>query len=269
VKGYTRYVIESSAGPLIAHVQPGTGPVVVFQHGLLGDAGQPAEVFPSGQGFRHAVLECRGHGDSALGEVGELSIARFSDDLATMNSALDLRPLAFGGISMGAAIALRLAVTRPDLVRALILARPAWVTASAPTNMSPNAEAGALIAAGKGIADFEASATARRLAREAPDNLASLRGFFARQPPIATAALLTRIAADGPGVRPEELKSLRVPGLILATEADSIHPMAHARDLAGLLPAARLVELRPKGVDRIAHIAGMRSAILEFLRNPT
>ena len=46
---------------------------------------------------------------------------------------------------MGAAIALRLAVKQPELVRALVLARPAWVTEPAPPNMQAYAEVGELL----------------------------------------------------------------------------------------------------------------------------
>ena len=260
--GYTTLTVASDAGPLSARVMEGTGPVVVFQHGLCGDAGQPAEVFPGAQGFRHAVLNCRGHGGSPLGVVAALSIATFADDVARM--AGGLQPVAVGGISMGAAIALRLAVTRPGLVPALILARPAWVTDRAPANMAPNAEVGRMLP--QGLAAFDTSETAGHLAAVAPDNLASLRGFFGREPLDETAALLTRIAVDGPGVTEADLAGLRIPVLILGTEQDFVHPMAHAVRLARLIPGATLIEVPPKGQNRASHVAAMQSAILRFLK---
>ena len=261
--GYLPLFIPSDVGPLTAFTQP-RGPKVLFQHGLCGDAAQPAEVFPKGHGFAHAVLDCRGHGQSPLGDPQHLSLASFTDDLATLASRL--KPIAIGGISMGAALALRLAVTRPDLVPALILSRPAWVTDAAPPNLSPNAEVGALIATHAPLATFDASQTARDLATTAPDNLASLRGFFARQPLDATAALLTRIAADGPGVTPDQLKALTLPTLILASPEDFIHPMAMAEALAALIRGSKLVILPAKGRDRPAHVAACQSAILHFLK---
>ena len=39
----------------------GDGMPVVLQHGLCGDAGQPAELFPKDAGLRRITLECRGH----------------------------------------------------------------------------------------------------------------------------------------------------------------------------------------------------------------
>ena len=72
-----------------------------------------------------------------------------------------------GGISMGAAIALRLAVKRPDLVGALVLSRPAWLFAPAPDNMRPIALVAELLrkhAVPIAREMFERSETAMRLA---------------------------------------------------------------------------------------------------------
>ena len=74
-----------------------------------------------------------------------------------------------GGISMGAASTLHIAVHRPDIVRGLILVRPAWIVEPAPANNGPNR-------VGRLLADlpqedarkrFEASETARLLAGSA------------------------------------------------------------------------------------------------------
>jgi pimeloyl-ACP methyl ester carboxylesterase len=241
---------------------------VVFQHGLCGSAQQTAEAFPDDGRLRLLTLECRGHGASPSGSPRDFSIETFADDVIALIELQGVAPVILGGISMGAAIALRIGVQRPDLVRALILARPAWVTAAAPANMRPNAEVGELLANSKpdtARAIFEQSATAERLAAEAPDNLASLLGFFDREPQAATAELLQRISADGPGVTDDEAGALDVPALVIGSEADAIHPMAHARDLAKLLARSELVEITPKSVDRAAYVEDMHAALSAFI----
>ncbi len=165
--------------------QGGSGAPVIFQHGLCGDSSQTREAFPRLAQFRQITLECRGHGRSEVGDLRELSIATFTDDMIALIENLGVGPVVVGGISMGAAIALRLAVTRPGLVRALILVRPAWITASAPGNMEPNARVGTLL--GQYPPDeahdiFMSSEMALRLSQVAPDNLRSLEGFFGRKP---------------------------------------------------------------------------------------
>jgi pimeloyl-ACP methyl ester carboxylesterase len=251
---------------LAVHGGGSEGPALVFQHGLCGDAKQVAEAMAGAAPQRWQALECRGHGASETG--GEVSVAAFAGDVAALVESAG-GPVVLGGISMGAAIATRLAVTRPDLVRGLILVRPAWVTAPAPANMAPNAEVGALLArlpAADARTAFAVGATAQRLAAEAPDNLASLLGFFDRAPQDGTARLLCAISADGPGITPEDLRALRLPVLVCGTEADAIHPMAHAQALAALIPAARLVTLPPKGRDKPAHLAALAGAMTAFLK---
>jgi pimeloyl-ACP methyl ester carboxylesterase len=246
----------------------GAGRPMVFQHGLCGDANQPAGVFPTDVGYSCMTLECRGHGGSESGAPECFSIAAFADDVAQMIIERALGACVVGGISMGAAIALRLAVTRPELVSALVLARPAWITAAAPANMAPNALVGELLRyhpADTARALFEATSTATELARVAPDNLASLRGFFSRQPITVTAELLFRISADGPGVSPEDLARIAVPTLVIGTGQDFVHPLDHARSLSRLIPMARLVEITPKGMDPAAYQAEFRSALATFL----
>jgi pimeloyl-ACP methyl ester carboxylesterase len=251
---------------LAVHGGGSDGPTLVFQHGLCGDARQVAEAMAGVSPQRWTCLECPGHGASDM--APEPSIAGFAKDVAALIETLP-GPVILGGISMGAAIATRLAVTRPDLVRALVLVRPAWVTDAAPANMAPNAEVGALLSrlpADQARDTFADSATARHLAREAPDNLASLMGFFDRNPQPDTARLLTAISNDGPGITPTDLRALRLPTLVCATEEDAIHPDTHAEVLASLIPQARLTHLPPKGRDKPAHLAALATALRQFLK---
>lgn len=247
----------------------GAGPAVVFQHGLCGDAGQTREAFPSDCGYQRFTVEARGHGSSEPGDLRKLSVATFADDMADfIEQELDV-PVVVGGISMGAAICLRLALRRPDLVRALVIARPAWVAAAAPANMAPNAEVGRLLNTldpDTAKATFLAGQTGRRLAQEAPDNLASLSGFFTRQPIEVTATLLTAIAGDGPGVTEEEMSNLAIPTLVIGHQQDLIHPLSHAHSIAGRIPAARFVEITPKVVNRAQYVSDFHTAMRNFLR---
>ncbi len=248
---------------------PGDGRLpVVFQHGLCGAEPQVAEIFPAGPTLRRLTLECRGHGSSEPGPLDALSIATFTDDLATLIEQRIGRPVVVGGISMGAAIAQRLAVTRPDLVQALVLARPAWVAEPAPANMAPNALVGRLLAThppDEARRQFQASPTAKALATEAPDNLASLLTFFDRAPQPVTAALLQRISADGPGTPETALARLAIPTLVLGHGQDAIHPLAHASRLAALIPGAALVEITAKAVNRSRYTRDFRTALERFL----
>jgi len=240
----------------------GDGLAVVFQHGLGGDQSQCAEVFPRVPGLRRITLDCPAHAGRPF------SIAGFASDVLAACDALGVRRFVAGGISMGAAIALHLAVRVPDRVIGLALVRPAWLWDAAPVTMRPYAEvAAALRAHGRvaGRAIFAAGATAAHLAEIAPDNLASLLGFFDRPDALVLADLLADIAADGPGVTQAQAAALRVPTLVVGQARDDVHPLATARALADAIPSASFAEITPKGLDKPRHLAELHECLANFL----
>jgi pimeloyl-ACP methyl ester carboxylesterase len=269
VKAFRRRILRRDGLDLALHVQEGQGPLLFFQHGLCGDAGQPAAVFPDGVGVRLAVLECRGHGESPAGAADAFSLATFADDLAAAIEESSDAPCIVGGISMGAAIAMRLACLRPELVSALVIARPAWTIHAAPGNMAPNLLVGQILRqtpAPDEIGSFLVSDTGLMLAEQAPDNLASLTGFFSRQPRAVTAELLTRISRDGPGICEAQLAALAMPTLVIGHGEDVIHPLSHARQLAAAIPGASLHEIPPKAQGKNAYESAFRTALSHFIQ---
>jgi pimeloyl-ACP methyl ester carboxylesterase len=113
---------------------------------------------------------------------------------------------------------------------------------------------------------FQRSDTARRLSQVAPDNLRSLDGFFERQPSPVTAALLTAISADGPGVDEPEVRALAIPTLVIGTDHDFIHPLSYAQILADLIPTAKFKAITSKVVSKELYLADFHAAITQFLR---
>jgi len=248
----------------------GDGLPVVFQHGLGGGEAQVAQTFPGG--FRRMTLECRGHGGSTLGERRPFSFEMFADDVLAAADHAGLDRFVAGGVSMGAAIALRLACRHPARVSGLILVRPAWTFSPAPPNMRPIAEVGGLIleyGPDEARTIFAQSETATRLYREAPDNLSSLLGYFDRPDAGAFAQVLANIASDGPGVSERDAAALDIPTLVIGNAVDAVHPLSSAYTLAAAIPNATFVEIAPKAQDSARHFSALHGQITSFLQaNP-
>ncbi|TIP11790.1 alpha/beta fold hydrolase [Mesorhizobium sp.] len=246
----------------------GDGLPVVFQHGLGGGEAQVAQAFPADAGFRRITLECRGHGASGLGSSRPFSLSMFADDVLAAADRAGLDRFVAGGISMGAAIALHLACRQPDRVAGLLLVRPAWMFDSAPVNLRPITEVADLIldhGPDKARAIFAQSQTAARLRREAPDNLASLFGYFDRPGAAPFAQVLADIAADGPGVFESDAAALGIPTLVIGNAMDAVHPLAAAHTLAATIPGAAFAEITPKVLDSVRHFAELQAEITTFL----
>jgi len=259
--------LPGSDAELVVHDR-GAGLPVLFQHGLGGSEAQVAQVFPDDGNWRRITVECRGHGASTLGARRPFSIAMFAADIVAVADQLGIDRFVAGGISMGAALALHLAWTRPERVAGLILVRPAWAFEPAPGNMRPIGEVAELIRSHplqEARMIFEASETAERLRAEAPDNLASLLGYFDRPDIGAFADVLADIAADGTGVSEADAAGLRVPTLVIGNSRDAVHPLATAEILANAIPGALFIEVPAKATDPAAHSAAIRAALHHFL----
>lgn len=246
----------------------GDGPAVVFQHGLGGGEVQVAQAFPADAGIRRLTLECRGHGGSGLGGGRPFSLGMFADDVLAAADQAGLDRFIAGGISMGAAIALRLACRHPDRVAGLLLVRPAWTFARAPTNMQPIAEVASLILGhgpDKARTIFAQSGTAARLLDEAPDNLSSLLGYFDRPDAAAFAQVLADIAADGSDISESDAATLGVPTLVVGNAVDAVHPLSVAHKLAATIPGATFAEIPAKALDSARHFAELQAEITDFL----
>jgi pimeloyl-ACP methyl ester carboxylesterase len=256
----------------LAVYDSGNGPSILFQHGLGGDEAQVAQTFPDASGFRRITVECRGHGASSLGSTRPFSIRMFAEDALAAADDRGIDRMMVGGISMGAAIALHLAHHHAERVAALILVRPAWTFAAAPANMAPVRALAALIQAhplpeAKRL--FLASEIAADFKANAPDNLASLLGYFDRPDVVPFASVLADIAADGPGVSEVAAANLAIPTLVLGNRQDAIHPLSFARTVAETIPGATFVEVAAKAADKDRHFAETQDAISQFLASKT
>lgn len=252
----------------LSYFDEGAGCPIVFQHGLGGDNRQVAEIFPDLSGTRRITPECRGQGGSEFGPLDQLSIATFADDIDALATGVGASRSIVGGISMGAAIAMRLALRGTLRPRALVLARPAWLFQASPDNMQAYAEVGALLqreASNRARQLFAESATAHLLAEQAPDNLASLMGFFQTSRAEPFGRLLTSIAVDGPGIAESEARSLQIPTLIIGHDRDIVHPLSYAKQLAAIIPQAKLAIITPKASDRDTYVRDFRSALGAFI----
>lgn len=100
----------------------GSGPVVVFSHGLLMDHEMFApQVAALKDRYRCISWDERGHGRTAGDTLAPFTYYDSADDLAALLNHLSVEKAVLAGMSQGGYLSLRCALTHPQIVRALIL----------------------------------------------------------------------------------------------------------------------------------------------------
>jgi pimeloyl-ACP methyl ester carboxylesterase len=232
---------------------PGPPHTVLLIHGAGGSHLDWPAVLRRLPKARVYALDLPGHGRSAPPACD--SIAGYSAWTAEFMRALQLPPAVVIGHSMGAAVALELALQEPSLVRALVL-----IGAGARLPVSPLILEGLQTAPGEIIPRIVGWAYGRDFPEEGKE-LARQR--LEQVPP---AVLYRDFLACSRFDRRAELKDVHQPALILAGSEDRMVPLALAEELCGGLPRARLVTFAGAGhmltFERPEEVAG---AVAEFL----
>ena len=233
----------------------GHGPAVLFIHGFTGRGTDWAPFLRSTHksGHTSVVVDLLGHGRSdAPADPTRHAIERQAADVAEILRLTRTAPAVIVGYSMGARVALRLAITEPALVRGLILESPSAGIADrheraarveADTRLAEQLERDGVDAF---MSTWEAApifASERRLAPRVQERIRAARR---RNRPDGLAASLR---GAGQGVMEplvDRLKLIGCPALVIAGALDSAG-MERSRVVAGRIPKVRMLILPDLG----------------------
>jgi len=231
-------------GLRIAYREHGSGPhAIVLIHGLLMDGRMYGRLAPKldRRGHRVIALDLPGHGDSDQPhEMGHYSMPQFGQDVVALLDHLGLAQAVIGGTSLGANVALEVAVAAPERVRALVLEMPVLekgIAAAAavfvPLALALRVSQGSM----RGLA-----ALTRRIPRSLL--LIDMLIDFVRRDPRASLAVLDGLTFGRIAPPLDERRRLAHPALVIGHPSDPIHPFSDADRTARELARARLVMAR-------------------------
>jgi pimeloyl-ACP methyl ester carboxylesterase len=233
------------AAPLHYTVHGRSTPPVVLLHGLgSSSADWPEQRAALQARYRVVAVDLPGHGRSPLPARG-LTVESMAADVAALLARLDEAPAHILGLSLGACVALRLALAAPERVRTLTLVNPfACVRLAGPADVArlfvrllllgvapmPTMAAhvaGRLFPWPEQHALYEAAVTSLA---------ATPRGVY-----VAAMRALARFDARG------QVAAIRQPTLIVAGDRDTSVPLAAKTSLAAAIPGARLLVVPASG----------------------
>lgn len=243
-------------------------------HGLGGDSSQPlglvGPVLPAGA--RVFAPNIRAHGDSpAIGAPTDFSFGAITSELLHEVHAggFDDEPLTIIGISLGAALSLRLAQSGAVPIERLVLLRPAFTDRPLPPNLAVFPVIAELLhrhPPERAEATFRRTGLYRALRTASRLGAAGVIEQF-RKPDAATRAIrlmeLPRNRAFEPGEQPPA-----VPTMIIAAPRDPLHPLAVAMLWHRNLTGSTLVELPARDDGMPPYLAATRAAVGSALRSP-
>jgi pimeloyl-ACP methyl ester carboxylesterase len=231
----------SFRGRRIHYREYGSGPrAIVLTHGLLMDSRMYTRLAPAlaEKGHRVITVDMLGHGDSAQPyEMTEYSMPQFGRDVVALLDHLQLPQAVIGGTSLGANVALEVAVAQPARVRALVLEMPVL------ENALPAAAAAFVpLALALRISQRTmrlVSALTRRIPRT--HFIVDLLIDFVRRDPAASLAVLDGLIFGRVAPPIDDRRMLQHPTLVIGHPSDPIHPFSDADRIARELPNARIL----------------------------
>jgi pimeloyl-ACP methyl ester carboxylesterase len=228
-------------GLRISFTEYGSGPrLLVLTHGLLMDGRMFQKIAPplAQRGYRVIALDLPGHGGSEQPyEMAAYSMTSYGRDVVALLDHLGVESAVIGGTSLGANVALEVAVAAPQRVRALVLEMPVLekgITAAAALFV-PLAIALRL--------SQRAMRAVARFTRRIPRTffLADLLIDFARRDPAASLAVLDGLTFGRIAPPLDERRRIDKPTLVIGHPSDPIHPFSDADRTARELPRARML----------------------------
>lgn len=246
------------------------GQPVVMLHGLGGTCTQVWPYLDAEEvGSTRLAPDLRGHGRTPLvGDADAFTFHGLTDDLVALLDSLHYPPATVVGVSMGAGVAVDLALRYPSRVRGLVLIRPAWLDEPAPANLSVLRRVGRLLQAfgpSAGLTHFLDSREYRSILAESPAAAASLVAQFRDDAAARRAVRLIRMPLSTPIDRLDALGGIEVDTVVVAAPRDPLHPLSVAEAWAASIPGCGWSQITERDADPDAYAADLTRITRRFV----
>jgi pimeloyl-ACP methyl ester carboxylesterase len=253
-------------GQRLAYMRRGEGAPLVFLHGLGADSRQSLSAL-SGITADIICPDMPGHGAS---EPGDYGFGSFVSILEQFLDQIGVERAIFGGISMGSALSMRMALMAPHRVAGLVLVRPAWINGAALPHLSIVARVGRWLSECSpttAAARLELDRDFAEIGRTNQPAADSIRGLLIRPQASDAADVLHAMVHDRPFAHMADLETIQCPALVFANPDDPLHPIAAAQHIFGRLPNAEYQLLPSRYLAPADHFSALTRAISTFLRS--
>ena len=237
---------------------------VLLLHGL---GGSRDDLLPLVEGRTDVVApDLRAHGaNPSIGGPADFTLEALA---AEVERDLAPGPVRLVGESLGAAVAVRIALRDPARVERLVLLRPSFTTEPLPPNLRPFPVIGELLTRYgpvRGAALFRAGGLYHSVELQSRRGARGLLAQFGAPDAVRRAIRLVELPRNRAYRDAAELAPLTMPTTIVAAPRDPVHPISVAERWQRDLPNARLETVPPRDEDWSAYRAALRDRVTTAL----
>jgi pimeloyl-ACP methyl ester carboxylesterase len=224
----------------------GEGTPLILLHGGLGHSGHwTNQLSVLSEHYKVITVDSRGHGRSTMTEQ-QISYALMASDIVALMDYLEIERAHILGWSDGGNIGLYLAIHHPDRLIKVVASGANYNPSGVRSDVGENQKF--LSYVGDAVEDYQTLS---------PDP-ANWDAFFGN---------IGQMWASEPDFTVEQLGSIAVPILLLDGESDEAIYTAHTREMAGMIPTAKLTFVPGTGhFGMWEKPEEINSAILDFLK---
>jgi 3-oxoadipate enol-lactonase len=252
--------------PRIAVDHCGSGPMVLFMHGIGGNRSNWHDQLPAfGGKFHAASWDARGYGSSDDYD-GQLDFGDFSRDLLRVLDHFRVARAHLVGLSMGGLIAFDFHASYPERVATLTIcdSMPGMGDISADARREFIRIRQEPLLNGKEPRDIAPMVAKTLVGKSAQPG--SFERLVASMSALHKESYIKTIEATTNFARKLELENIRVPTHLVVGDEDMLTPPALSRSMAARIPGARLTVIKGAGhLSNIEQPEVFNAAVLAFL----
>ncbi|MGM0169708.1 hypothetical protein IGI39_004821 [Enterococcus sp. AZ135] len=243
----------------------GEGIPFLYLHGL-GDTLEIAfNSYKRTEGIKLIALDQRGHGNSGH-DFTSMNFCKLAGDAVALMNYLGITKFYVGGLSMGAGVALNIAIHEPKRVLGLILLRSSstdepmkeevrhWFSTVSKYLPKKN---------GKQL--FKEDPLFHSIKEACPRAIETFTRYFEDTASVRYFQKFLDMPNDSPIKNKEELAYLSIPVLILSNKYDVIHPIEYSLFYKENIKNATYFELTPKTINAERHKQELDTYINNFI----
>ena len=238
---------------------------LVFLHGLGGSTLQIEKLYQPIDDVSLILLNQQGHGSSEY-DYANLSFDILGDDVIDLLDHLNVSKAYFAGISMGAAVALNIAVRHPERVNKVLLIRNAWVDRPIRQEIKDVYHDLAEALKNRDKEQFLHSPGYRYVKDISEYTRNSFLKPFDEEYNVRVYEKYTVIPEMVPIQSRKDLKTIKTPVEIVACRNDLCHPYEYGVALHELIPGSHFTEVPDKDTDQKTHERMINDVIGKMLK---